>query len=83
MKVFSLFLLVFLDRMKNPGVFWEVGLVAGLFLTQVLIGAIMVWMDFSLLVKSIHLSVATLVWASLVYLAVQMFLSSCLHWRVE
>ena len=55
-------------RSKRPDLAWASGAVAGLYLAQVLIGAATVWTGFSVQLKSLHLSVATLLWASLVAL---------------
>ena len=55
-------------RAKRPDLAWASGAVAGLYVAQVLIGAATVWTGFSVQLKSLHLSVATLLWASLVAL---------------
>ena len=55
-------------RSKRPDLAWASGAVAGLYLAQVLIGAATVWTGFSVQFKSLHLSMATLLWASLVAL---------------
>ena len=56
-------------RTSWPGLRWVALAVAGFFAVQVVVGAATVWTDFSLSLKSLHLSVATLLWMSLVFLA--------------
>ena len=48
---------------------WAILLVAGLYIFQVLVGAATVWTDFATALKSFHLTVATLLWVSVVLLA--------------
>ena len=62
-----------LVRKRQPKLLWPSLVVAGLFAAQTLVGAATVWTGFSISLKSIHLAMATLVWASLVYLAVLAF----------
>ena len=54
---------------------------AVLFLAQVLIGAATVWSGFPAALKSTHLSVATVVWVSLVFLAALHFVPSGLEFK--
>ena len=48
---------------------WLVVLTVGFFVVEVLVGAFTVWLGFTAAVKSLHLTVATLMWASAVLLA--------------
>jgi heme A synthase len=48
---------------------WAAAIAAGLYVAQLLVGAATVWTEFSTALKSAHLSVATLVWVSLVFVA--------------
>ena len=48
---------------------WAILLVAGLYIFQVLVGTATVWTDFATALKSFHLTVATLLWVSVVLLA--------------
>ena len=48
---------------------WLTLLTAGFFVVEVLVGAFTVWLGFAAAVKSLHLTVATLMWASAVLLA--------------
>ena len=52
---------------------WPSLAAAALFGVQAFVGAATVWTDFSLPLKSLHLSVATLLWMSLVFLATMTF----------
>ncbi len=56
---------------------------AGLFIVQAAIGAATVWTGFSLPLKSLHLSVATLLWMSIVLLAAVTFLPQWLPRRAH
>ena len=47
---------------------WLTLLTAGFFVVEVLVGAFTVWLGFAAAVKSLHLTVATLMWASAVLL---------------
>lgn len=48
---------------------WLTVLTVGFFVAEVLVGAFTVWLGFTAAVKSLHLTVATLMWASAVLLA--------------
>ena len=48
---------------------WLTLLTAGFFVAEILVGAFTVWLGFPAAVKSLHLTVATLMWASAVLLA--------------
>ncbi len=48
---------------------WLTVLMAGFFVAEVLVGAFTVWLGFTATMKSLHLTVATLMWASAVLLA--------------
>ena len=61
-------------RARRPDLAWAALAAAGLFAAQVLVGALTVWTGFSVPVKAIHLSAATLLWASMVSVAALMFL---------
>ncbi len=50
----------------NPKLRWFAILTSGLLAAAVLVGALTVWLDFSALARSLHLTSATLVWASAV-----------------
>jgi heme A synthase len=61
-------------RARSPHVLWASLLAAALLVAQVLVGAATVWTGFSVPLKSIHLSVATMLWAALVFFATLQFL---------
>ena len=48
---------------------WLTVLTGGFLVVEILVGAFTVWLDFTAAVKSLHLTVATLMWASAVLLA--------------
>ena len=52
-----------------PEVAWSAVILATAFLVQVLAGALTVWAGFSAEMKAAHLSLATLVWMALVFMA--------------
>lgn len=56
-------------RTRLPDMKWASFIVVGLLLVQVLVGALIVWTGFMELIKAIHLSIATLLWASVVWIA--------------
>ena len=56
-------------RLRMPGVGWSGLLLAIVFAAQILVGALTVWMGFTPEIKAIHLSMATLVWIALVFVA--------------
>ena len=56
-------------RASRPDIAWSAVILAMVFLLQVLVGALTVWAGFSAEMKAAHLSVATLVWMALVYMA--------------
>ena len=56
-------------RARSPYLPWASLLAAALFVVQVMVGAATVWTGFAVPLKSIHLSVATLLWMALVYTA--------------
>ena len=56
-------------RALRPGLQWASLTAAGLFAAQTLVGAATVWTGFSVALKSVHLSMATLLWVSLTLLA--------------
>ena len=45
-------------------------MVGGLFLSQVVIGAAILWMGFPMAARLVHLSMATVVWVGLAVLAI-------------
>ena len=57
------------ERRSRPDVAWGAVILAIAFLAQVLTGALTVWAGFSAEMKAAHLSVATVVWMALVYMA--------------
>ena len=64
---------------RRPELWWASLLACGIFLLQALTGAITVWTGFSAYLKSIHLSMGTLLWASLVLLAAL----NLTRWRLQ
>ena len=56
-------------RAPVPGLARAAPLLMGVFAIQVVVGAVMVWTGFGSQVKALHLSVATLVWMALVFVA--------------
>lgn len=56
-------------RASRPDIAWSAVILAIAFLVQVLVGALTVWAGFSAEMKAVHLSVGTLVWMALVYMA--------------
>ena len=61
-------------RRERRDLAWASGAAAGLYIGQVLVGALLVWTSFSVALKSLHLGLATVAWASVVYLAALAFL---------
>ena len=53
-----------------PVLRWTTVIVGGLFLAQVMVGAAILWMGFPLVVRLLHLVLATLVWVGLAVLAI-------------
>ena len=56
-------------RARRPELGWAALLLAVLFVAQVIVGAGTVWAGFSSQMKAVHLSLATLVWVTLVLIA--------------
>jgi heme A synthase len=56
-------------RAQNAALGWAGAVLALVFIAQVLAGAAMVWAGFAAQLKAIHLSMATLVWVAMVFLA--------------
>ncbi|MXY45481.1 MAG: heme A synthase, partial [Chloroflexi bacterium] len=56
-------------RFRMPSVGWSGMLLAASFAAQILVGALTVWLGFTPEIKAIHLSMATLVWIALVFVA--------------
>ncbi|MDE2687938.1 MAG: COX15/CtaA family protein [Chloroflexota bacterium] len=56
-------------RFRMPSVGWSGVLLAASFAAQILVGALTVWLGFTPEIKAIHLSMATLVWIALVFVA--------------
>ena len=57
-------------RHGSPALGWTAAIVGGLFLVQVMVGAMVLWMGFPAGVRLVHLAMATLVWIGLAALAV-------------
>ena len=51
---------------ETPHVRWIAALSGACMLAAIFFGALMVWLDFSVLMRSLHLAIATLVWVSTV-----------------
>ena len=66
-------------RVEHPTLGWAGLALALLFTVQVIAGAVTVYTDFSTQMKALHLSLATLVWVSAVFLAAQTYPSSRLE----
>lgn len=56
-------------RRERPDLGWMGLVVAGLFIVQVLIGALNVWLDLPSVGRALHLTLATMVWMTLAVLA--------------
>ena len=56
-------------RFSLPSVGWSGALLFLAFAAQILVGALTVWLGFTPEIKAIHLSMATLVWIALVFVA--------------
>lgn len=56
-------------RLHMPSVGWSGLLLALVFIAQILVGALTVWLGFTAEIKAIHLSMATLVWIALMFMA--------------
>lgn len=56
-------------RFRLPSVGWSGALLFLAFAAQILVGAFTVWLGFTPEIKAIHLSMATLVWIALVFVA--------------
>ena len=56
-------------RLQFPSSGWSGALLFAAFAAQILVGAFTVWMGFTPEIKAIHLSMATLVWIALVFVA--------------
>ena len=61
-------------RAQSPRLLWASLLAAALLVAQSLVGAATVWTGFAAPLKSIHLSVATLLWVAIVFVATVQFL---------
>jgi heme A synthase len=57
-------------RNEKTALGWWAVMVGGLFLSQVVIGAAILWMGFPMAARLIHLSMATVVWVGLAVLAI-------------
>ena len=60
-------------RISLPSIGWSGGLLLLAFVAQILVGAFTVWLGFTPEIKAIHLSMATLVWIALVFVAALTF----------
>ena len=56
-------------RIRLPGAGWSGALLFLAFAAQIVVGALTVWLGFTPEIKAIHLSMATLVWIALVFVA--------------
>ena len=56
-------------RFRAPSIGWSGALLFLAFAAQILVGAFTVWLGFTPEIKAIHLSMATLVWIALVFVA--------------
>ncbi len=65
--------LVALRRRPSPGVVRSAWLAVGILLTQVLVGALNVWLDEYEALIVLHLALGTLLWSSVVGLALQLY----------
>lgn len=61
-------------RFSMPSVGWSGILLFAAFAAQILVGAFTVWLGFTPEIKAIHLSMATLVWIALVFVAALAYL---------
>ena len=57
------------NRIRLPSVGWSGTLLFAAFAVQILVGALTVWLGFTPEIKAIHLSMATLVWIALAFVA--------------
>ena len=57
------------NRIRLPSVGWSGTLLFAAFAAQILVGALTVWLGFTPEIKAIHLSMATLVWIALAFVA--------------
>ncbi len=57
------------ERARLPSVSWSGILLLVAFAVQIFVGALTVWLGFTPEIKAIHLSMATLVWVALVFVA--------------
>jgi len=60
-------------RAWRPELLWASLIALGLFVVQSLVGAVTVWAGFSTALRALHLSMATLLWVSLVFTAALTF----------
>ena len=63
-------------RVERPGLGWGGLAIATLFIAQVLVGAATVWGGFPAWLKAIHLSIASLIWMALAYIAALLMVGS-------
>ena len=61
-------------RIRLPSIGWSGALLFLAFAAQILVGAFTVWLGFTPEIKAIHLSMATLVWIALVFVAALAYL---------
>ena len=57
------------QRLSLPSIGWSGTLLAVAFAAQIIVGALTVWLGFTPEIKAIHLSMATLVWIALAFVA--------------
>jgi heme A synthase len=61
-------------RSTIPSVAWSGAILLLVFAIQIVLGAVIVWAEFTPETKAIHLSVATLVWVALIFMASLVYL---------
>jgi heme A synthase len=61
------------NRHANPAVAWTGAILLAVYALQSLLGAVTVWAGFPAEMKALHLSVATLVWITLIVLATMVY----------
>ena len=68
--IVTVLILAWRRRQGRPALGWTAAILGGLFLAQVVVGAMVLWMGFSTGARLAHLAMATLVWIGLAALAV-------------
>ena len=64
-------------KIRHPEIWNGTLLVVVVFFAQIMVGAFVIWSDFVISLRSIHLVVATLVWVSIVYLMLLIVTLNC------